>query len=229
MEDGLVRSLELDARTDERGVTTGQMTFIDPAKIPDVDDVEDPRAGDAPPELYMKASLDTLTIEKNRALVSGTVIDSSHKTYIGKWVQLVVEDSGDNLRVPDRLTWQLCQRQAGGWVPSDAELKYDDGAYLRWWATDAERKDDVGIPSRNLLGGDERSCPVYPLSWYSFVDVLKWTATSSFSRRASAHGAGPPFSSVDRSGAAAAVGRRRGEVRHLSHRIVSGLLPPDVL
>jgi hypothetical protein len=36
------------------------------------------------------------------------------------------------------------------------------------------RKDDVGVPSKNLLGNDERSCPVFPLSSYSFTDVLKW-------------------------------------------------------
>jgi hypothetical protein len=174
LEDDLVKSLELDARTDEKGVTTGAMTFTDQAKIPDVDDVEDPRQGDPPPEFYMKADLNTLTVEKNRALVSGTVIDSSHKTYIGKWVQLVVEDNGDGLRVPDNLTWWFCRPQAGGWVPSDAERSFDDGAYLRWWATDAERKDDVGVPSKNLLGGEEKSCPVYPLFFYSLVDVRKW-------------------------------------------------------
>jgi len=174
LEDDLTKSVEFSASTDERGVTTGQMTFIDPARIPDTDDVEDPRAGDAPPEFYMKASLDGLTVEKNRALMNGTILDSSHKSYIGKWVQLVVEDNRDNLKVPDQLTWSLCQRQPGGWVPSDAERKDDDGAYLRWWATDAERKDDVGIPSQNLLSNDENGCLVYPLSFYSFADVLKW-------------------------------------------------------
>ena len=171
LEDDLTKYVEFDARTDERGVTTGLMTFVDPARIPDVDDAEDPRAGDAPPEFYIKAELDGLTIEKNRALMSGAIRDSSHKTYIGKWVQLVVEDNG---REPDKLVWWFCKPTARGWVPSDAERKDDDGAYLRWWATDAERKDDVGIPSKNLIPGEERSCPVYPLAVYSFAEVLKW-------------------------------------------------------
>src|SRR5215217_5533951 len=174
LEDELTKSLEFSATTDERGFTTGQMTFIDPARIPDVDDVEDPRAGDAPPEFYMKAELGSLTIEKNRAVMNGTIRDSSHKIYLGTWVQLVVEDNGDGLRLPDQLTWSFCKRKPGGWVPSDAERKDDDGAYLRWWATDAERKDDVGIPSQNLLSNDENGCLVYPLSFYSFADVLKW-------------------------------------------------------
>lgn len=173
LEDDLTKHVEFDARTDAKGTTAGLMTFIDQAKIPDVDDVEDPRAGDAPPELYIKAKLDGLKVEKNRALMSGTVLESSHKTYIGRWVQLVVEDNGIDPKVPDRLTWAFCRPRAGGWVPADAERRDDDGAYLRWWATDAERDDDVGIPSVNLLGDEEKSCPAYPLSFYTFVNVRK--------------------------------------------------------
>jgi hypothetical protein len=173
-EDDLTKSVEFEARTDEKGGTTGQMTFIDQAAIPDVDDPEDPRQGEAPPEFYMKAELDGLTIEKNRALMSGTVVDSSHRSYIGRWVQLVVEDNGLEERVPDRLTWAFCKQPEGGWIPSDAELKYDDGAFLRWWATDAERKDDVGVPSKNLIPGEERSCEIRPLSTYTFADLSKW-------------------------------------------------------
>ena len=146
LEDELVKSVEFSATTDAKGITTGQMTFTDQAKISDVDDVEDPGQGDAPPEFYIKANLDGMTIEKNRAVMSGTVMDSSHRNYIGRWVQLVVEDNRE-LRVPDNLTWWFCRPQSLGWVPTDAELAFDDGAYLRWWATDAERKDDVGVPS----------------------------------------------------------------------------------
>lgn len=173
-EDEQVRYVEFDARTDERGTTSGQMTFVDPAKIPDVDDVEDPRSEDAPPEFYIRAELDGLTTEKNRAVMSGTVLDSSHRTYIGRWVQLVVEDNAEGERVPDKLTWAFCKPREGGWIPSDAERKYDDGAYLRWWATDAERKDDVGIPSQDLISNEERGCRIYPLWQYSFANVLKW-------------------------------------------------------
>jgi hypothetical protein len=175
LEDELVKSVELDASTDAKGVTTGSLTFTDEAAIRDTDDPEDPRAGDPPPHFYMKADLDTLSVEKNRAVMGGTVRDSSHVTYIGKWVQLVVEDNGFNAKVPDRLTWSFCSRsQAGGWVPSDAERSSDNGAYLRWWATDAERSDDVGVPSTDLLGKGETSCRVYPLSNYSFASLLKW-------------------------------------------------------
>ncbi|HEV2853716.1 MAG TPA: hypothetical protein VHC97_13010 [Thermoanaerobaculia bacterium] len=173
LEDGVVKSLDFIASTDDRGVTTGEMAFYDPSRIPDSDDPEDPRAPDAPPEFSMKASFDSLTVEKDRAIMNGTVVDSTHRSYIGKFVQLVVEDSGPDSRIPDQLTWSFCKPQPGGWVPSDAERRSDDGAYLRWWATDAERKDDVGIPSQDLLAR-EKSCPVYPLRQYSFAEILKW-------------------------------------------------------
>jgi hypothetical protein len=173
LEDELVKSVEFSATTDERGVTTGQMSFTDQARIPDVDDVEGPGQGDAPPELYIKADFDDMTIEKNRAVMSGTVTDSSHRNYIGRWLQLVVEDNWANREIPDNLTWSFCRPQVVGWVPTDAELAFDDGAYLRWWATDAERKDDVGVPSKDLLSYEKR-CPVYPIWLYTFVDLLKW-------------------------------------------------------
>lgn len=173
LEDEALKYVEFVASTDERGTTTGRMSFLDQSRIPDTDDPEDPKQGDAPPELFITADFHQLTVEKNRALMSGRVVDSSHRSYIGKWVQLAVEDNGEGLRVPDQLVWRLCTPRPGGWVPSDAERRFDDGAYLRWWATDAERKDDVGVPSQNLLSEDT-GCFVYPLWSYAFADVLKW-------------------------------------------------------
>lgn len=172
LDDDLVKSVEFEART-SKGVTTGFMTFVDEAKTPDTEDAEDPHSGDALP-IYIKADLDSLTVEKNRAVMGGIVRDSSHKTYLGKWVQLVVEDNGQELRVPDQLTWSVCASQVRGWVPSDAERKDDDGAYLSWWATDAERKDDVGIPSESLISREEKGCRIYSLQVYPFADLRKW-------------------------------------------------------
>lgn len=174
LEDDLIKTVEFDVTADARGTASGQMIFLDQAKISDIDDVEDPRAGEMAAELFIQASISNMTVEKNRALMNGVVRDSSHRSYIGRWVQLVVEDNVENLRVPDRITWRFCQSQTKGWIPSDAERKDDDGAFLSWWATDAERRDDVGIPSPNLLGSDEKSCPVYPLSFYTFAEPAKW-------------------------------------------------------
>jgi len=173
LEDELVKSVDFNASVDSKGTTTGSLTLTDEAAIPDVDDPEDPRAGDVSKGFYIKADLDTLAVEKNRAVMGGIVRDSDHVSYIGRWVQLVIEDNGLNREIPDHLTWSFCKPQESGWVPSDAEVKNDNGAFLHWWATDAERKDDVGIPSVDLLG-KTTSCPVHPLWIYDFADLLKW-------------------------------------------------------
>ena len=168
LDDELVQYLDFQAMTDAKGVTTGELAYIYPARIPDVVDPEDPEQGEAPPELFVKAAFDRLTVEKNRALMRGTILDSSHRTYIGQWVQLVVEDNGSL----DQLTWSFCPQRPGGWVPEDAEVEGDRGAYLTWWATDAERDDDVGIPSRDLLAKDE-GCEVHSLWIYPFAEPLQ--------------------------------------------------------
>jgi hypothetical protein len=171
LEDDFSKSVEFNATSDERGVTTGQMIFRDEAGVSeqDPDGVADEKQSPSP--FYMTAVLDSLTIDRNRAVMSGTVADSSIRSYIGKWVQLVVEDNGDGREEPDKLTWCLCQPEEGGWVPADAEVREDQGAWSQWWATDAEREDDKGIQSANIIPGNKTSCKVFPLSSYPFADV----------------------------------------------------------
>jgi len=175
MEDDLTKSVDFSAVSDDKGVVTGSMTFSDEAKLPDqdVDGAGVPR--DEATTFFLTASFDTLTVEKNRALMGGTVRDSSYKSYIGKWVQLVVEDNGTNPEVPDRLVWRLCQPEPGGWVPSDYEMPGDRGAYIHWWATDYEEKGDVGIPSKDLMPGNMKSCEVLSVWAYDFAQLKKWS------------------------------------------------------
>lgn len=173
MEDGLVKYLEFDARTGERGAATGYMIFNDEAKIfsQDIDGTGDvPR--DEPVEFFMKADFESMTVEKNRAVINGVVRDSSYRSYIGKFVQLVIEDN-DGIEVPDKFVWSFCTPEPGGWIPEDAEVPGDRGAFLSWWATDAERKDDVGIPSVSLIPGELKSCRVQPPSAYEFATIFK--------------------------------------------------------
>lgn len=170
LEDGLSKSVEFSATSDERGATTGQMTFRDDAGVSeqDPDGVGDEKA-ESPSPFFMTAVLDSLKVEGNRAVMSGTVADSSNRSYIGKWVQLVVEDNGDGRE--DKFTWCFCQPEEGGWVPADAELKEDQGAFSQWWATDAEVKEDAGVQSANIIPGNKTSCKVFALSTYPFADV----------------------------------------------------------
>ena len=172
MEDELLKAFEFDARTDER-TTTGFMDFTDEAKIEfqDVDGTGEPPK-DEPVPFSMKAEFDAMTIEKNRAIINGVIRDSSYRSYIGKWVQLVIEDN-DGVEVPDKFVWSFCTPEPGGWIPQDAEVPGDRGAFLSWWATDAERKDDVGIPSPNIIPGTLKSCKVDPIQAYEFATILK--------------------------------------------------------
>lgn len=173
MDDGLTKYLEFDARSGERGAASGYMVFNDEAKISfqDVDGSGDvPR--DEPGPFFMKAEFESMTVEKNRAVINGVVRDSSYRSYIGKFVQLVIEDN-DGFEVPDKFVWSFCTPEPGGWIPSDAEVLGDNGAFLSWWATDAERKDDVGIPSPSLIPGELKSCKVQPLRNYEFASIFK--------------------------------------------------------
>lgn len=170
LEDGLTKYVEFDARTDKEGITTGYMAFNDTAKFPnqDVDGTGDVEP--IPPDVYVKADFDCMTIDKNRSVMSGVVRDSNYRNYIGGRVLLFVED-GAPIREVDKVTWGVYRPTSGGWIPTDYEVKGDDGAFMRWWATDAERRDDVGIPSRNLLSNEVMRCESFVFPAYAFVDV----------------------------------------------------------
>jgi hypothetical protein len=173
MEDGFTKYFEFDARSDDKGAATGYMIFTDEASVifQDVDGTGDiPR--DEPVAFSMKAEFDSMTIEKNHALISGVIRDSNYPSYIGKWVQLVIEDN-DGVEVPDKFVWSFCQPDPGGWIPQDAEVPGDRGAFMSWWSTDFERKDDVGIPSPNIIPGSLKSCQTFPMGGYEFASILK--------------------------------------------------------
>lgn len=177
MDDGLVKYLEFEVRTDERGGTSGYMLFTDEAKVPIEEPNEDgePRK-DESLEFSMKADLTEMTIDKNRAVIGGIVRESSIPRYLGRWVQLVIEDN-DGREVSDKFGWSFCAQEQGGWIPSDAEVPDDRGAFMSWWATDFERKDDIGIPSPNLIPGNLKGCKTYPLQGYDFAEFLKGDGT----------------------------------------------------
>lgn len=171
----LAKFTEFDAKTDEKGNASGFMTFTDDAKTvdPDVDGTGEP-VDEAVP-FSMSVAFDNMTVVKNQAVMNGVIRDSTHRAYVGRWVQLVVEDNGlNNLERPDQLAWRVCRVEATGWIPSDSEVKDDDGAFRSWWATDAERRDDVGIPSRNLMPGQTRTCPIYTITTHAYAGVTRY-------------------------------------------------------
>ena len=169
-EDNLTKTIEFYANGDERGTTTGRLNFTDEAGVVEGDPDTMGEPPERPTPFSMTADLDSLTIESNRALMGGIVRDSSHRSYIGKWVQLVVEDNFGT-EDPDRVSWRLCEPEPGGWTPSDNDEPRDEGASLQWWATDAEREDDRGVQSTSVMPGTRRGCPTFPLATYRFPNT----------------------------------------------------------
>lgn len=168
LEDDYTRYTEFDAATQPDGSTSGSMFFSDEATITyqDVDGTGDKEV--TYPGYSIKVVFDGLVVDRNQAVMSGTVSDSSNTSLIGQRVLLTVADNGDNTKVPDQLTWGLYQPVKRDWTPSDAELKVDPGVGLRWVATDAERRDDQGVPMPRSETIDTKS---FPISTYSFVDA----------------------------------------------------------
>lgn len=162
LEDGEIRFLEFKASELGEGQAAGEMTFSDPVAIP-VDNPDDPREKMSPGVL-VRAKFDCMQTSKNTAIIGGEIFDSNVPNAIGLRVLLLIEDNGlDGAR--DRLSWGIYQQPATGWIPSDAELDDDKGAFLTWWATDAERRDDVGIP---MPPNRVVQCKSFPLESYEF-------------------------------------------------------------
>jgi hypothetical protein len=168
-DDGYTKTLDFDAQNLD-GRTSGQMTLTDEAKFT-IQDVDGTGVKEVTyPGFYVKADFDGLVVNQNQAVMSGIVRDSSVREFIGQRVLLTVEDNGDNTRVPDKLTWGIYQPVVRDWTPSDAEWKEDPGVGLRWWATDAEVRDDKGYEMPRSEVFDTQT---YPVASYAFADIAK--------------------------------------------------------
>jgi hypothetical protein len=167
--DGSVRYVSFNARIQSDNKVTGEMTYTDPSALPEVD-TDDGATAPTTAGLSVKANFDCLVIKGNRAVMSGVIVESNVGAALGRRVLLVVEDNeqGSNASDRDKLSWGVYKPSNMTWTPADAELENDTGASLRWIATDAERPDDVGIPSHpdQTIG-----CQSFPISSYAFVDV----------------------------------------------------------
>src|SRR4051812_3185378 len=82
-QDGYTKYVEFDARALADGSIAGSMFLSDEAPIyeRDVDGTGDPTAKS--PGFYVKAEFDGLTVNKNQAVMSGTIMDSSIRDFVG--------------------------------------------------------------------------------------------------------------------------------------------------
>lgn len=165
LEDGEIKFVEFKAQEGSDGQAAGDMTFSDPSAVidEDPDDPEKPKSQG----VLVRARFDCMDTVGNTAVIGGEIYESNVPGSIGMRVLLVVEDNGVEGE-KDRVSWGLFQPPAKGWVPSDAELEDDKGASLTWWATDSERREDVGIPMPpNKLA----ACKNFPLASIDFPEI----------------------------------------------------------
>ena len=163
LQDGEIRFVEFKASEGAEGAGAGEMTLSDLAAIP-VDDPDNPERIKTPGVL-VRAKFDCMETSQNTAVIGGEIFESNVPSAIGQRVLLIVQDNGlDGEK--DKLTWGIYQPPPT-WIPEDAERPGDRGAFLKWTATDAERKDDVGIPMpKNPLV----QCKTFPGAAYDFFE-----------------------------------------------------------
>jgi hypothetical protein len=163
LEDGVTRMVEFSAREGADGQAAGEMMFSDPSAVTVDDPDEQERVKTE--GVLVKARFDCMQITENRAVIGGEIYESNVLSTVGRRVLLVVEDNGLER---DRLMWGIFQQPAKGWEPKDSERDDDEGARMRWIATDFERRDDVGIPSdlSKMV-----TCKSFPLEAFEFPEI----------------------------------------------------------
>jgi hypothetical protein len=171
LDDDLSKNLDFTAVTNRDGSATGRMSFSGPAEFPDQDVDGTGKGGFSGriENLQIDAEFDGLVVDRNRAVMSGTVVGSTLSDYIGQRVLLVVEDNGLGIedKAADKLTWGVYKPAETGWIPEDAEVKGDRGWSMTWLATDAERRDDKGV---QITRDWSLTTQTFPVSSYDFVE-----------------------------------------------------------
>lgn len=163
------RAIEFNATGTSGGRASGDILLSEPVVLTgqdvDGDGIGDPEIRET---VSLRIAVDCLKVERNRAVLGGLVRESS-AGYVGRRMLLTVEDNAETeRREPDRYSFGLYRSTAPTWVPTDAELHFDEGAGMEWVATDAERDDDKGISSRPR---PEVDCEAFPLTSFDLEDL----------------------------------------------------------
>ena len=120
-------TFEFDAAKDARGNTSGSIKFTGPITIPDqdvdLDGTGDPREKGT--TLSLGIAVDCMQVEGSRAVLGGTIKDSSVREYTGRRVLFTVEQGEVN-----RYSFGQYRSTVPTWVASDAELKDDRGIQM---------------------------------------------------------------------------------------------------
>jgi hypothetical protein len=175
LDKGAKRHIEFHAFRDLNGNVSGETVFQDDAPETPTDKSTDGVTSDSNKAFYLKAAFDCLTIEGNKAVMSGSVTEASSEQYVGRRVIVVAQANGgaEDPAKRDRFTWGVYRNKKADWLPGDSERPDEVGAQS-WLATDSERIDDEGV-----LANKEKviGCQSFPISAFSFINASQGQGT----------------------------------------------------
>ena len=160
--------IEFDAIGDERSAQ-GYFTLVGPTLVSDGElDQEDAKTV-LVRDFGMKVEVDCMSAIGNRVTMGGIVRDSNVRSMIGRTATLTVEDNDLDPKDPrDRFSFGSYWEKDITWFPSDEEVKGDAGWTMSWWATDAERPDDVGFMISRTR---QVHCKSFPVATYDLAPI----------------------------------------------------------
>jgi hypothetical protein len=168
-EEGSTLHIDFHATRSSAGTVNGEATFRDDPVVSPKKPAEE---ADSSQSFFFKASFDCLVINGNKAIMSGSITESSSRPYVGRRVLVVAQDNGGSAdpAKTDRVTWGIYRSEQREWLASDSERGSDEVSSLSWIATDAERDDDQGILSNQE---EKIGCQSFPQSAYAFISAKR--------------------------------------------------------
>ena len=122
----------------------------------------------------MKVSVDCMSTVGTRVTMGGVISDSNVRSMIGRNATFTVEDNDLQRDPTDRFSFGSYWEKNSDWFPADEEVKGDAGWTMSWWATDAERKDDVGY---QITRNRQVNCHTFPVATYDLDPISEGRIT----------------------------------------------------
>src|SRR6476661_3442492 len=115
--EGPTRHIEFHAMQSLDGTVNGATTFRDDPNAGS-QRLHEEEASNAVQSFFFRADFDCLTIENNRAVMSGEIKESSSLQYVGRRVLVVAIDNGGTIDPSkiDRLTWGVYHADQKTWL-----------------------------------------------------------------------------------------------------------------
>lgn len=169
-----LQSFVFDATGDARSAQ-GSFSISGPTLVSDGDlDSEDPKQTILVPDFTMKVTVDCMNAVGTLATMGGTVTDSNVRSMIGRVATLTVQDNSLQKDPTGQFSFGSYWEKDISWTPSDADIRGDAGWSMSWFATDAERKDDVGV---QISRSRQVDCHSYPATAHDLDPITEGRIT----------------------------------------------------